>query len=73
MSQQILPFDLTWGVDSAIKKLRPEAAYMLYNRQFMDYNDPTGLPPPTWEEIQEQIDKDKAAAEDWIKKYKSNI
>ena len=48
-----------WGVDVAIKKLRPHAQFELYNTTFTKWNDPTESQPPTWNEINEQIEKDK--------------
>jgi hypothetical protein len=46
-------------VDVAVKKLRPHAQFELYNTTFTKWDDPTGTQPPTWEEINEQIEKDK--------------
>ena len=48
-----------WGVDVAIKKLRPHAQFELYNTTFTKWVDPTGTQPPTWEEINQQIQIDK--------------
>ena len=48
-----------WGVDVAIKKLRPFARFEITNTTFTKWEDPTGSQPPTWEEINEQINKDK--------------
>jgi hypothetical protein len=48
-----------WGVDVAVKKLRPHAQFELYNTIFTKWVDPTGTQPPTWEEINQQIEKDK--------------
>jgi len=63
-----LPFDLLWGVDVAIKKLRPGASFGLNNMIFSEWQDPNGLEPPSWEEIKEQIAKDEQAAKDWLEK-----
>ena len=46
------------GVDTAIKYLRPDAKFYLYNRTFTRYECPNGSEPPTWEEVEEQINKD---------------
>jgi hypothetical protein len=51
--------EFTWGTDLAIKRLRPLAKFRLENRVFTKWDDPTGSIPPTWEEINEQIEKDK--------------
>ena len=48
-----------WGVDVAVKKLRPHAQFELYNTTFTKWDDPTKTQPPTWEEINQQIEKDK--------------
>jgi len=43
------------GVHTAINLLRPQAEYALSNTEFIIWNDPR--PAPTWEEIQETINK----------------
>lgn len=43
------------GVHTAINLLRPQAEYALNNTEFIIWNDPR--PAPTWEEIQETINK----------------
>jgi len=50
-----------FGVDIAIKKLRPDAEFALYNTTFTMWECPNGSEPPTWDEINEQIQKDIAA------------
>lgn len=47
-----------FGVDVAIKKLRPDAEFALYNTTFTMWDCPNGSEPPTWDEINEQIQKD---------------
>ena len=47
------------GVEFIIKKLRPHAKFRLENTTFTKWEDPTGSEPPTWEEINEQMEKDK--------------
>lgn len=49
------------GVDTAIKFLRPDAKFDLYNRSFTRWECPNGSEPPAWEEIEEQINKDVEA------------
>lgn len=49
----------SYGVDVALRKLRPFAKFELTNTEFTKWDDPTGANPPTWEEINEQIKKDK--------------
>ena len=53
------PFELLWGVDVAIKKLRPGANFSLNNNTFVFWEDPTGRPAPTWTEVQEQLEKER--------------
>ena len=50
-----------FGVDVAIKKLRPGAEFALYNTTFMMWECPNGSEPPSWDEINEQIQKDMEA------------
>ena len=52
-----------YGIDLAIKKLRPNAKFVLYGPNFHEWYDPDGLEPPSWEEINEQIEKDKILTE----------
>ena len=70
MSTDVMPFELLYGVDIAIKKLRPGADFGLAGNNITDWNDPNDLPPPTWEEIQQQIEKDKRVVEEWKEKNK---
>jgi len=50
-----------FGVDVAIKKLRPGAEFALYNTTFTMWECPNGSEPPSWDEINEQIQKDMEA------------
>jgi len=49
------------GVDTAIKHLRPNAKWDLYNRTFTRYECPDGTEPPEWSEIEAQIALDVEA------------
>ena len=49
------------GVDTAIKYLRPDAKFDLYNQTFTRWECPHGSEPPVWAEIEEQINKDVEA------------
>lgn len=62
-----LPHELLWGVDVALKKLRPHADFQLEGTRFTAWNDPTGSEPPTWEEVMDQLTQDQLAAEEWVK------
>jgi len=50
------------GVNSIIKNLRPGSKFTLVGTVFSEWEHE--LPPPTWEEITEQLNKD-------IEEYKS--
>lgn len=67
-----IPIHLLWGLDTAIKKLRPFAAFTLIDGNITDWDDPSGSEPPTKEEIYEQMLADKNAHDDWLKRY-SNL
>jgi hypothetical protein len=64
-----LPFELLWGVDVAIKKLRPGANFQLEGTHFTIWNDPLGTQPPSWEEITQQIELDRKEAEKWMQEH----
>lgn len=63
----VFPENHLWGIDVAIKKLRPGASFTLSGAEFIDWEDPSNLPPPTWEEIHNQVLSDKESAEEWLK------
>jgi hypothetical protein len=60
-----LPFELLWGVDVAVKKLRPNAHFQLEGTSFTVWEDANGEEPPAWEEVMAQIAADQKAAEEW--------
>lgn len=62
----LLPMEYQYGLDIAMKKLRPNAKFCLMGTYFSEYFDPDGLPEPTWQDIMDQIEKDKIAAEKWM-------
>jgi len=47
-----------FGVDIAIKKLRPDAEFVIRNTSIIEWNCPYNSNPPTWIEIKEQIESD---------------
>lgn len=67
-----LPFELLWGVDVAIKKLRPNAQFQLEGTRFTIWNDPTGTEPPTWDEVMAQLKADEEAANKWLAENSQN-
>ena len=54
-----IPLEYLFGVDVAIKKLRPHANFEIAGTNFTKWDDPTGTEPPLWTEVSEQIEKDK--------------
>lgn len=60
-----VPYELLFGVDVALKKLRPHANFQLEGTRFTQWNDPTGTEPPTWEEVMAQLQADQQAYEEW--------
>ena len=40
------------GIDTAIRILRPNAKYELYNTEFLDWECPDGSEPPSWDEVE---------------------
>lgn len=53
-----------YGINTAIQLLRPGSKWALQNKTFVEWNDPR--PCPTWEEIEDTMQKIKAF-EDSIK------
>lgn len=49
-----------FGVADAVKTLRPDSIFTLRDRDFIEWWDPTGLPAPSWNEVEQQMAKDKA-------------
>lgn len=61
-----LPYELLWGVDVAIKKLRPNANFQLEGTQFTQWTCPDGSTAPTWDEVMAQLKADEEAANTWL-------
>lgn len=57
-----LPFEFDWGVETAIKNLRPGAVFQRVGIEIIAWQDPNGLPKPTWDEINAEMEKLYAAA-----------
>jgi len=49
-------------LNEIMEKIRPFARFEITNTTFTKWEDPTGSQPPTWDEINKQINKDK---EEW--------
>jgi hypothetical protein len=61
-----LPYELLWGVDVAIKKLRPNANFQLEGTRFTQWTCSDGSQAPTWEEVMAQLRADEEAANKWL-------
>jgi hypothetical protein len=61
-----LPYELLWGVDVAIKKLRPGANFQLEGTNFSVWSCPNNSNPPSWEEVMAQLQADEEAANKWL-------
>lgn len=61
-----LPYELLWGVDVAIKKLRPNARFEIQGSIITKYESDDGLPQPEWHEIHDLMEEDRKAAEAWL-------
>lgn len=64
-----IPTQFLFGIDVAIKKLRPYAKFEIYNTTITKWEDPTGSEPPTWEEIKQQVEADERAFNEWQTSY----
>jgi len=60
-----VPFELLFGVDIAIKKLRPGANFQLEGTNVTQWSCPNNSQPPSWEEVMAQIESDRKAYEEW--------
>jgi hypothetical protein len=68
-----VPIELLYGIDVAIKKLRPYAKFEIYNTTITKWEDPTGSEPPTWEEISAKINEDEHAFQEWQNTVQGDI
>jgi len=62
-----IPYELLFGVDVAIKKLRPNANFQLEGTRFTQWSCPNNTEAPTWQEVMDQLHADQRAAEEWQK------
>ena len=60
-----IPFEYMFGVDIAVKKLRPGANFQLEGTQFTQWQCPNNSQPPAWEEVMAQVELDKQAYKEW--------
>jgi hypothetical protein len=61
-----LPYELLWGVDVAVKKLRPGANFQLEGTRFTQWHCPNNSEPPAWDEVMAQLTADELAANKWL-------
>ena len=59
-----VPFELLFGVDVAIKKLRPDANFQLEGTRFTQWSCPNNSQPPEWSEVMAQLESDQRAYEE---------
>ena len=65
-----VPYELLFGVDVAVKKLRPHANFQLEGTHFTKWTCPNNTEPPTWAEVMAQLESDRKAYEEW---HKNNL
>jgi len=63
---QPVPYEYLFGVDVAMQKLRPGAHFQIEGNRFTIWNDPNGTEPPTWEEVQAQMEADQKRYEEYV-------
>jgi hypothetical protein len=63
----IVPLEFLYGIDVAVKKLRPGAKFQISGNTFTEWDDPTGENPPNWDEVMSQLQTDQQAYETWQK------
>jgi hypothetical protein len=62
-----IPFELLFGVDVAVKKLRPNANFQLEGTRFTSWSCPNNSQPPEWSEVVAQLEADQRAYQEWQK------
>jgi hypothetical protein len=60
-----VPYELLFGVDVAVKKLRPGANFQLEGTRFTQWSCPNNSQPPEWSEVVAQLEADQRAYEEW--------
>ena len=63
-----IPFDMIWGIDVAIKKLRPNAKFQLEGTNFTLWECSDNSNPPNWNEVMGQLMQDQEAGRKWLEK-----
>ena len=60
-----VPYELLFGVDVAVKRLRPHANFQLEGTRFTQWSCPNNSQPPEWSEVMAQLEADQRAYELW--------
>ena len=60
-----VPYELLFGVDIAVKRLRPGANFQLEGTRFTQWSCPNNSQPPEWSEVMAQLEADQQAYEEW--------
>jgi hypothetical protein len=60
-----VPYELLFGVDVAVKRLRPGANFQLEGTNFTQWSCPNNSQPPEWSEVVAQLESDRRAYEEW--------
>ena len=60
-----VPYELLFGVDVAVKRLRPHANFQLEGTRFTQWSCPNNSQPPSWDEVVAQLEADQKAYEEW--------
>lgn len=60
-----VPYELLFGVDVAVRKLRPGANFQLEGTRFTQWQCPNNTEPPAWSEVIAQLELDQQAYEEW--------
>jgi hypothetical protein len=55
--------EIGWGIDTAMKSLRPGAKFILTGKAFYEWEDPNGLEPPSWNEVEKECERHRKISE----------
>lgn len=52
-----LPFEFNWGIETAIKRLYPNATFKMQGIEIVEWHEPSGLLKPSWHMICAEMEK----------------
>jgi hypothetical protein len=52
-----LPFELSYGIEMVLRKLRPGATFTVVGTEILDWVDPENRKKPTWDEISIKLEE----------------